>query len=48
MIILEFSNTVFNNPYQCKGIAKALSAQPGDTALARLSAINFNLFTIFA
>ncbi len=45
MIILEFSNTVINNPYKCKGIAKALSAWPGDTALP---AINFNLFTIFA
>ncbi len=48
MIILEFSNTAFNNPYKCKGIAKALRAWPGETVLARLSAINFNLIALFA
>ncbi len=57
MIILEFSNTVINNPYKCKGIAKALSAQPGDI-VTRLSnprlvyslvhVINFNLIVLFA
>ncbi len=46
--VLEFSNTVFNNPYKCKGIAIALVTLPGKTALARLSAINFNLIALFA